>query len=442
MKTKQGIILFIVILFPFVIFAQTKWTLDSCISHALNNNYSIKQSLIDLETKKLQLQTTKMSRLPSLSASLNQNFDFGRSETAGGIIVDNTQSTSAFSIGMNVPLFEGMKTYHQIASDKLYVKATTEDLNSTKEQIELTVTAYYLQLLLYKEMLGIAEEQVELSENQVERVESLLQAGKSSEAELYTSKANLANDEVGVAEARNNVRLATLDLAQLMNVTDAESFEIDDENIEIDMEKILARYIDKNAVIDNSLHKRSAIKAAELRIEKSQKDIKIARSTYYPSLQLSANYGTGYYYAFQQSLQTSNAPFGQQLSNNSREIIALNVSIPIFDRMSTANRVKQAKLTMRSQEIQLEEAKHSLIKEIEQAYTNAMLAKEKYIASDKAEKASEIAFQYEEKKYQAGASSIYVYNEAKINYQKAQSQVVQAKFDYFFRLKILDFYND
>ena len=110
--------------------------------------------------------------------------------------------------------------------------------------------------------------------------------------------------------------------------------------------------------------------------------------------------------------------------------------------MSTANRVKQAKLTMRSQEIQLEEAKHSLIKEIEQAYTNAMLAKEKYIASDKAEKASEIAFQYEEKKYQAGASSIYVYNEAKINYQKAQSQVVQAKFDYFFRLKILDFYND
>ena len=96
-----------------------------------------------------------MSRLPSLSASLNQNFDFGRSETAGGIIVDNTQSTSAFSIGMNVPLFEGMKTYHQIASDKLYVKATTEDLNSTKEQIELTVTAYYLQLLLYKEMLGI-----------------------------------------------------------------------------------------------------------------------------------------------------------------------------------------------------------------------------------------------------------------------------------------------
>ena len=441
MKNKHLILCLIACLTITVSTAQTKWTLDSCVSYALEHNYTVKQTLIDLEAKKIQLQSSKMSRLPVLAASVNQHFDIGRAETAGGVIVDNTQSTTSFGIGLSMPLFEGLRTYYQIASDKLNLQSANEDLNQAKEQIELMITAYFLEVLLCKEMLEIAEEQLALSKTQVSRIESLLEAGKSSEAELYTAKANLANDEVGITEAWNNLRLAKLDLAQLMNISNADNFDVNDDNIEVTMDKILHLSIDKQAVIENSLRNRPAIKAAELRIEKSNKDIRISQAAYYPSLQLSANYGTGYYYAFQKSLQASNLPFGQQLNNHSSEALSLSLKIPIFNGLSTVNNVKQSKLLMRSQEIQLEEVKMSLIKEIEQAYTNAMVSKDKYIASRKAVEASEIAFQYEETKYHAGTSSVYVYNEAKINYQKSQSQAVQAKYDYFFRLKILEFYN-
>lgn len=421
---------------------QVAWTLDSCVAYALDNNYTVKQTLLDLEAKKLQLQSSKMSRLPSLAASVNQNLDFGRAESAGGIILDNTQSSTTFGIGMNLPLFEGLRTYHQIASDKLNLQASTEDLNKTKEQIELSVTAYFLQVLLCKEILEIAEEQVALSQTQVNRIENLLEAGKSSEAEWYAAKATLASDEVSITEARNNLRLAKLDLAQLMNVANSHTFDLDDSDIDAAMETVMQHTVDMQKVIDNSLQKRPAIKAAELRIAKSEKDIKIAQAGYYPSLMLSANYGTGYYYAFQNSLQATNLPFGQQMGDHSREALALSLNIPIFDRLATSNQVKQSKLLMRSQQYQLEEVKLALVKEIEQAYTNAMVAKDKYLASQKAVEASEIAFGYEEKKYQAGTSNVYVYNEAKINYEKAQSQAVQAKYDFFFRLKILEFYNE
>lgn len=437
MKNKHLTLCLIACLSLTVATAQTKWTLDSCVSYALEHNYKVKQTLIDLEAKKIQLQSSKMSRLPVFAASVNQHLDLGRAESAAGVIVDNTQSTTSFGLGLNMPLFEGLRTHYQIASDKLNLQSANEDLNQVKEQIELSITAYFLEVLLCKEMLEIAEQQLALSKKQVSRIESLLDAGKSSEAELYTAKSNLANDEVGITEAWNNLRLAKLDLAQLMNISNADNFDVENDNIEVSMNPS----IDKQTIIENSLRNRPAIKAAELRIEKSNKDIKISQAAYYPSLQLSANYGTGYYYAFQKSLQASNLPFGQQISNHSSEALSLSLKIPIFNGLSTINNVKQSKLLMRLQEIQLEEVKMSLIKEIEQAYTNAMVSKDKYFASQKAVDASEIAFKYEEAKYQAGASSVYVYNEAKINYQKSQLQAVQAKYDYFFRLKILEFYN-
>ena len=417
-----------------------KWSLDSCIAYALENNYTVKQTLLELESKKVQLHTTKMSVLPSISASAGQGIDFGRGTTATGLIENNSQTTTSFGVGMHLPLFQGLRIYHQTQADKLNLQAATEDLNKTKENIEISVAAYYLQVLLCKEILQIADNQLEISQSQVQRIEELVKNEKLSQAELYAAKSTLANDELAVTEANNNLRLALLDLSQLMNVKNTIAFDVEDypkDDLTSDLPPLSTSIDD---IINNSLQKRPAIKAALFRIEKSEKDIKISQSLYYPSLNFSASYGTGYYHAFQGALSEVTIPLGTQLKNHSQEQLSVSLNIPIFNRFSTSDGVKQAKIALKSQEIGLEEIKNNIIKEIEQAYTNAIASQDKYTAAQKAVEATAIAFEYEEVKYNAGTSTHYEYTDAKMKHQRALSQLIQAKFDYLFRMRVLSFY--
>ena len=421
-------------------FSQNKWSLESCVNYALENNFTIKKQLLALESKKVELSVSKMNVLPSVYGSVGQDLSFGRAVSVNALIENNSQSTTTLGVGLNLPLFEGLKNYNQVASDKLELTAIMHDFEQAKENIELNIASYYLQVLLYKEMLLVAQSQVQLSESQVARIEELVKNGKSSDSELYTAKATLSSDRFSLAEAENNLRLAKLDLAQLMNITDAESFDIADEAGQTDIGDYLDKNIDLASIKNNALQNRPGIKAAAARIAMTEKDIKIAQSGWYPTLSLTASYGTGYYYVFQNSVLASNLPFNTQLSNNSREIVSLSLSIPIFDRLTTYHNVKLSKISLKSQEIELEETKINIIKEIEQAYTNAVAAREKYAAAQASVDASRIAFQYEEVKYNSGASTNYEYNDAKIKHVKSQSELIQAKFDFLFRLKILEYY--
>jgi outer membrane protein len=421
-------------------FSQNKWSLESCVNYALENNFTIKKQLLALESKKVELSASKMNVLPSVYGSVGQDLSFGRAAAANGLIENNSQSTTTLGVSLNLPLFEGLKNYYQVASDKLELTAIMHDFEQAKENIELNIASYYLQVLLYKEMLLVAQSQVQLSESQVARIDELVKNGKSSDSELYTAKATLSSDRVSLAEAENNLRLAKLDLAQLMNVTDTESFDIADDAGQNNIDEYLDQNIDLASIKNNALQNRPGIKAAAARIAMSEKDIKIARSGWYPTLSLAASYGTGYYYVFQNSLLASNLPFNTQLNNNSREIVSLSLSIPIFDQLSTYHNVKLSKISLMSQEIELEETKVNILKEIEQAYTNAVAAREKYTAAQASVDASRIAFQYEEVKYNSGASTNYEYNDAKIKHVKSQSELIQSKFDFLFRLKILEYY--
>ena len=336
---------------------QTKWSLDSCIRHALENNYTVKQTLLELESKKVQLHTTKMSVLPSVSASAGQSIDFGRGTTATGLIENNSQTTTSLGVGLNLPLFQGLRIYNQTQSDKFSLQAATQDMNKSKENIETTITAYYLQVLLCKEILQVAENQLEMSQVQVRRIEELVNSEKLSKAELYAVKSTLSSDELTVTEAKNNLRLALLDLSQLMNVKNTADFDIEDYQND-DLKNDLSPFsMSSEDIISNSLQKRPSIKAAAYRIEKSKKDIQVSKSYYYPSLHFSASYGTGYFYAFQGNLSGMNIPFGTQLGNNSQERLSLSLNIPIFNSFAVSDGVKQAKIALKSQEINLEEVK-------------------------------------------------------------------------------------
>ena len=446
MKIKQKkIILGSFIFFLFIanqIFAQKNMSLQQCVDFALENSYAVKQKMLEKESNYIQLKARKMSIVPSLGANIGQTFDFGRAQLPDYMMVNTTQATTSFSVWMSMDVFQGLRTHHQIQSDKLNLEATLFDIEDAKENIELTVTAYYLQVLLNKEILEVLKAQVVLAQEQVDRIQVLVNNGKSSDAELYAAKSSLATDQLSVVEAENSVRLSLLDLAQLMNYPDVAHFNIviQDDNSGID--EILNKNINVNAVVDNALENRPAIKAALTRIEQAKRDIKLYQSGWYPTLALNASFGTGYYFRFKEIEFQPNLPFGEQFKNNARESLGLTLSIPIFDKLSTHYNVKQQKIRVKSQELQLEEIKRNLIKSIEQAYVNAVAAKEKYLSSQAANAATKIAFEYEEVKYNAGSSTNYEYSDAKNKYLKAQSNLIQAKFDFLFRVKILEFYGN
>jgi len=422
------------------LYAQKKMSLQECIDFALEHSYSVKQKILEKESKYIQSKATKTSIAPSLGANIGQALDFGRSALASSTIVNTTQATTNFGVGLNMDVFQGLRTHHQIKSDQLTLEATLFDIESAKENIELTVTAYYLQALLNKEILEVVKAQVTLSQEQIDRIQLLVDNGKSSDAELYVAKATLATDQVSVVEANNAVRLAILDLAQLMNYLDVANFDIasDADNAEID--DILKKNVDVYSVVENALENRPAIKAALVRIEQSKRSIKIAQSGWYPTLNFSANFGTNYFYRFKELAELPNQPFGIQFRNYAQQSLGLSLYIPIFDKLSTHYNVKLQRISVESQELQLEETKRMLIKEIEQAYVNAVASKEKYLASQIANTSSAIAFQYEEVKFNAGSSTSYEFNDARNRYFQAQSNLIQSKFDFLFRVKILEFY--
>jgi outer membrane protein len=428
-------------LFTNQLYAQKKMSLQACVDFALEHSYSVKQKMLERESNAIQLQARKTSIAPSLSANVRQTFDFGRSPLADAMMVNTTQSTTDFYVGMNMDIFQGLRTHHQIKSDRLNLEAALFDIEDAKENIELTITAYYLQVLLNKEMLEILKTQVVLDEEQVTRIQLLVDNGKSSDAELYVIKSTLATDQLSVVEAENSVRLSLLDLAQLMNYPNISDFDIVIENDNSGIDEILNKTIDITSVAENALTNRPAIRAALTRIEQAKRDIKISQSGWYPSLSFNAYFGTGYYYRFKElPLMPPNQPFGAQFKDYARESLGLTLTIPIFDKLSTHYNVKQQKIKVKSQELQLEETKRTLIKSIEQAYVNAVAAKEKYLASQVAHTSTQVAFQYEEVKYSAGSSTNYEFNDAKNKYLKAQSNLIQAKFDFLFRIKILEFY--
>lgn len=439
MKLRLIILLVISLMISHFLQAQQNWTLDNCIDYALEHNFDVKKRMLTMESNQVQLNSSKNNRLPNLSAYANQNFEFGRSETASNLIIDNTQANTSLGIGLNLPIFNGFQTNHQIKSDHLNLQASLKDLEQAKEDLTLNVTAYFLEVLLSKALWEVSQEQVILSEKQVEQIQQLVLNGRSSDAELYEARATLANDRLTVVKAENDYNISKLNLSQLMNIANPEGFDIVEPPIET-VDALMNQHIDLQGTIDRCLNNRPGIQAADLRIEKGKRDIKVQQSGWYPSLSFSANWGTGYYYAFKSAYEVENKSFGDQFKNNSREVVGLSLNIPIFDKLVTRNNVKLSKLSLQNQEIALEEIKTNMIKEIHQAYNNAIAAKNQFLAAGTAVEASQKSLEYEQLKFESGRSTNYEYNEAKTKYIKSQSDEVQAKFQYILRYKIMEFY--
>ncbi|MCP9612751.1 TolC family protein [Coprobacter tertius] len=419
---------------------QGGWSLAKCIDYAIENNITVKQRGLDKESSSIQLNTLQMSRLPSVNGGVGQNVYFGRSPGRTGVYEDQSQASTSFTLSASAPVFTGFRLINQVKSAKLDLKSAVEDLNKAKEDVSLQVTSYFLQVLFNKELVRIAKEQVDLDKLQLEKTEALVNAGRSPESALYDSRSLLATDELNLTQAENNLSLSLVDLSQMLNLETADGFDIevpDVEQITIDQ---TASLVTPRDAFQYSIENRPGIKSAKYQLESSRYGLKVAKSGYFPTIGVSGGYGNSFFKVLKGS-RDSSPSFIRQMQNNGNESVSFSLSVPIFDALSTRNQVRQARVRIHMQQLALENVRLTLSKEIEQAYYSAIAAHKKYISSEKSVTAAQIAFEYGQKKYEAGKSTVFEYSDLKTRYEKSLSDQLQAKYEFLFRSKVLDFYN-
>lgn len=414
--------------------AQNKrWSLQECIDQAIRHNIEVKQSRNRIEKLKVEKSTLKNSFLPDLSAGTSQKFDFGRSLNRSNAYEDSNTQSSSFSVSTEMPLFTGFRRSASVSRNKFDLMAAEADKELIENDLSLNVTSCYFQILLNKEIHKIAQEQIRLTREQEDRTLLLIENGKAPQSQLYDVKAQLADDELTATEAKNSLRLSFLDLIQLMELQDHEEFDIDslDENIS------RTDTIMPQTIYAAALNCMPQIKQAYYSLQSSSKAINVAKAGYYPTLSLGAGISTGYYH----SGNSINPSFRQQLQNNMQKSVYLSLSIPLFDRFSTRNEVRAARIEESNARLSLENEKKNLYKEIEKAYTDAVNALEKYESTSKAVVANEEAHRYALEKYASGKSAVYEYNEIKMKLAEALSKQSQAKYAYLLKERVLAFYS-
>ncbi len=409
------------------------WSLDDCIGYAQRNNIDVRRYALQVERNETELSTSRFSRLPDLNASVGYNVSFGRGTGQDNTYQTQTLQTGSVSVSSSVPLFQGFGINRTIKGAKLDLAAAMQDLARAREDVAVNVMTLYLQVLFNKELVGVAERQLALSTSQVARSRELVAAGKQPESAFYESESLRANDALALTQARNDLRLALLDLSQALNRESAAGFDVVMPPLDSLSLETLYRLGSADEVYAYAAQYRPRIRAERLRLESSENSVRIARSALFPSLSLRGGYGTGIYSSMDEG-------FWPQFRHNSNEYIGLSMSIPIFNRRATRNNIRTAKIAARNQELALADAELALRKEIEQAWYNADAAYGKYRSADAAFDSARVAFDYEREKADAGRSTVFDFNDAKTRMQKAESELLQSKYEFIFRSKILDFY--
>ena len=417
------------------------WSLEACINYAYANNLQLKQKMEEQEARKVELHTSKHSWLPAVNANMGQSFQFGRSTSKSGVIVDQNAANTTFNINLDMPIFDGFKIPNDIAARKLDLQAAIESLNKAKEDLAVNIASYYLQVLYNKELQRVAQLQVDLDWEQVNKTEAMVNAGKVPLSQLYDIKAQLARDEVTLTEATNNVQLALLDLAQSLELERSDrSFDVVTPQITDAVAENMSSILPPETIFDQAVTFKPQIKEQEYLLESQKRMLKVAQAGYYPKLNFGASYSNGYYHTSMGGEFADTRSFGDQLKQNGQKIVGFSLSIPLFNRFQVRNSVRSARIGINNQQLLLENSKKTLYKEIQQAYYNATAAQEKYTASDKSVASSREAFSYAQARYEAGKSTVFEFNEAKTKYAQSLAEQAQAKFDFIFRAKILDFY--
>ena len=413
--------------------AQPKqWTLRECCDYAVEHNIGIKQQDNQRRQQELQVSTAKNSRLPDLSGSVSQSFSFGRSLTPDNVYVSRNSNGTSLNLSTSMPLFTGFRIPNEIKMSQLNLEAYTADLEKAKNDVRMQVAQAYVQILYDMEISDVAHRQIEIDSAQVKRLQAFVENGKASEAELSQQNAALANSRLTATQADNNTRLALLTLTQLLELPTPDDFTIV-RPVPEEMSNALALQVTPDQIYAEALGIKPEIVAQQLRLKAYNHNIKIAKSAHYPTLSFGANMSTDYSSVVPNSM-------GRQFDGNFKQGVSLSLNVPIFNRFQTRNRVRDAIIQRETQQLQVENAKKTLYKEIQQVYYNALNAQTKEKSSMEALQSSKDAFTLMQAKYENGKATITEFNEAKNAYLKAESDLVQARYENLYQHALLEFY--
>ena len=423
------------LLMPASVLAQQQWSLRQCIDYAVEHNIQVKQREVSRMQRELDVNTAKNSRLPDLSASASESFSFGRGLTAQNTYSNTNTSSTSFNLSSSVPLFTGYRIPRTLEMQKLNLEAATADLEKAKNDIRMQVAQAYVQILYNLELCEVANRQIEIDSMHVHRLTEMMKNGKASGTEVAQQEASLAQSRLTATQADNDYRLSLLSLTQLLELPSPEGFTISRE-VNQELWNEVHTLPSPDVIYQEALIIKPEIQAEQSRLASSAKNIDIAKSAKLPSLSLSGGLGTNYY-------KTSGLPgdkFFKQLNNNFSQFLGLSLNVPIFNRFETRNNIKNAQLSQYNQQLQLDNAKKNLYKEIQQAYYNAVTSEAKYQSSEQAKRSQEEAFRLMSAKYEYGKANITEFNEAKNNLMKAESDLARAKYEYLYQNALIDFY--
>jgi len=415
--------------------AQEKWSLQKCIDYAQTNNIVIKQYEINTKYQENELQQSKNNRLPGVSANLSQDFSFGRSEQLDGTYRSRNTMNTSLSLGTNVVVYSGGRLKNTIVQQDYELKKSLENLKKAKDDVTLNITSGYLEILFAKEMIKVSEAQADATRLQIKRTEELVNAGKLAPGALLELQSQLASEELEIVNRQNALQIYLLNLAQVLELENYTNFDI--VTPELPEMSAVTSVSSSSQVFDKAVENRPEIKSAEYQLKSSEIQLKIANSGLYPTVSASAGIGDNYF----NMNDVENEGLGKQLLDNHGEYIGLGVNIPIFNKFQNKTNIENSKLQIENRRLELESAKKDLRKQIEQAYTNAVAAFKRYNSSMTAVNSMKESFRYVEEKFNAGRVNSVEYNDSKSRMSIAESQLIQAKYDFIFRTKILDFYN-
>lgn len=464
MKTVASLLLSLTTL---VLTAQTKaYTLEECVLMALDKNISIKQSELDIENAEIDKADAIGSFLPRVNAQSQHIWNNGLSQNiTNGLIENLTTQFSSFGGNIGVTLFNGKQNINQLSRANLNLIARQYQLDDMKDDISLFVANAYLQVMFNRELAQVQRFQLEITKEDLERTKVRIEAGVLTQADIFDIEANLASQEQALVQAENNYRLSLISLAQLLLITDYENFQIADEDFDIPFSDILSQK--PKEIYEKALTIRNDIKLGVANIEVAKKDIEIAKGVLMPSLTAFYNYNTRISYSdrfvetgnlietpigfvkgtgesvvtqFSERAIAEPLSFGTQFGQNDGHSYGVSLNIPIFNGSSVRNNIKRRKLNLKRIENQFEQTKLDLENTVNQAYLNTQGAVKFFEAAEKTLKARQEAFQIAQNRFDAGVMNSFDFIQAKQRYQISASDIVRAKFDYIFKLKVLEFY--
>lgn len=429
------------VVFSINIVAQELWSLEECINYAYENNIQIKQSILEVENADRDLHQSKVNLIPSFNASVGQNFGWGRSPDPQTNIYTTQQSNQTFfGINTDVTLFQGLQQVNNIKQKHFDYLASKYDSDKIRNDMSLFIAASYLSILFNLELVNNAQRQVDISEEQIDRTEKQVEAGAVARGSLYDIQAQGANEEANLITAKNNLMLAYLDLMQLLDLEANQDFDIEKPKLNITGTPTL---IPPQMIFNTSLGIMPEIKSAEYKVMSAERGFARAKGYNSPRLYATGQYGTNYSNRIYTDFLDPDSPvvaFDQQFKDNRNGALFIGLAIPIFNGYQVATNVQKSRIYKEIAELNLENEKNVLRKNIEQAYADASAAYQTYIARFKSVNAFTEAFKYTEEKFDVGMVTSTDYNVAKIQLNNAESELASSKYDYIFKVKILDFY--